>query len=478
MLAPGGTPSVNLARAHGAKVLVVEPHPVVAKLMKTYTAMQGNIETRAGVDPRAQLMAVVAGAAAPDLIVFPDRGYFGGAVGLQALGENFLFTVESLAAAFSRLSPSGLLSVNVWLDEPLRHAPRMLDLMASALRRQGIREPGDYMVVMRGWGSVAIVAGTAPLAAEQLDSARAFADKGGFDILWPVSTSSVEPYHGETGGDLETIVAVLLGPHPETFHRSYFFDVTAPLDDRPFFNQFLHPGAAIRHLFRSDAAIAALSVSERGLVMVLVILGFLLLASTLLLLAPLAFFSSTAGGRALNLFFFAGIGAGFMFAEIALIQRFTLLWGSPLYSAAGVISILLLGMGLGSIYSQRFAVTSARLVAITATIALLQAGMLWGTGRLFAQWVELPMSIAMAIPLLAGPAFLMGMPFPLGLRLLAAADPAQIPWAWAVNGCLSVLTSTAAGVVALAWGFQSLVLAAVFGYLSAALAVALSFGRR
>jgi hypothetical protein len=50
-------------------------------------------------------------------------------------------------------------------------------------------------------------------------------------------------------------------------------------------------------------------------------------------------------------------------------------------------------------------------------------------------------------------AVLMGIPFPLGLAWLEERAPGLIPWAWAVNGCASVISSVLAAILALSFGF-------------------------
>jgi hypothetical protein len=49
---------------------------------------------------------------------------------------------------------------------------------------------------------------------------------------------------------------------------------------------------------------------------------------------------------------------------------------------------------------------------------------------------------------------LMGIPFPLGISLLHRANLRLIPWAWAVNGCFSVLAPILAVMLALTSGFR------------------------
>ena len=67
--------------------------------------------------------------------------------------------------------------------------------------------------------------------------------------------------------------------------------------------------------------------------------------------------------------------------------------------------------------------------------------------------------------------FLMGTPFPLGLAWLRERAPGLVPWAWAVNGCASVLASILAAMIALSAGFSWVILAAAVAYALAWLAL-------
>ncbi len=58
----------------------------------------------------------------------------------------------------------------------------------------------------------------------------------------------------------------------------------------------------------------------------------------------------------------------------------------------------------------------------------------------------------------------MGQLFPLALRRLESSAAAHIPWAWAINGCLSVATPAAATLLAITFGFPALLLAAALAY--------------
>ena len=61
------------------------------------------------------------------------------------------------------------------------------------------------------------------------------------------------------------------------------------------------------------------------------------------------------------------------------------------------------------------------------------------------------------------PALLMGMPFPLGLRAQSLIEEKNIPWAWGINGCMSVISAALATLLTVDAGFSVVImLAAVF----------------
>jgi hypothetical protein len=73
------------------------------------------------------------------------------------------------------------------------------------------------------------------------------------------------------------------------------------------------------------------------------------------------------------------------------------------------------------------------------------------------------------VVLVAPLAVAMGMPFPLGLRSLHGVDVGFIPWAWAINGCASVVSAVLAVVLAMQFGFTAVILIAATFYCFAAL---------
>jgi hypothetical protein len=59
---------------------------------------------------------------------------------------------------------------------------------------------------------------------------------------------------------------------------------------------------------------------------------------------------------------------------------------------------------------------------------------------------------------------LLGIPFPHGLRWVNQNSPTLVPWVWAVNGCASVVGAVLAAMVALTWGFSTVLWGAALAY--------------
>ena len=81
------------------------------------------------------------------------------------------------------------------------------------------------------------------------------------------------------------------------------------------------------------------------------------------------------------------------------------------------------------------------------------------------------LSLGTSLLLIAPLAFFMGMPFPLGLRMVAERAPEFIPWAWALNGFASVISAALATILAVEFGFTLVLLSALLLYAGASLLI-------
>ena len=76
----------------------------------------------------------------------------------------------------------------------------------------------------------------------------------------------------------------------------------------------------------------------------------------------------------------------------------------------------------------------------------------------------LPLKLLIVFLLTAPPAFLMGIPFPAGLSMVSKTNSSHIPWAWGLNGCISVIRAALATIVAVELGFTAVMLLAALAY--------------
>ena len=171
--------------------------------------------------------------------------------------------------------------------------------------------------------------------------------------------------------------------------------------------------------------------------------------------------------------YFGALGAGFMLLEVALLQRFVLLLGHPVYSLTVTLFSLLLGTGFGSLVSRRIAAARVQEVTVRALVgvAVVSLAAALGLARLIdvgIPWV-LSARIAFAVLLIAPVGILLGMPLPGGMRLVAADRADIIPWGWGINGAFSVVGATLAVFIAMNWGFSVTLMSAAAVYTLAAL---------
>jgi len=146
-----------------------------------------------------------------------------------------------------------------------------------------------------------------------------------------------------------------------------------------------------------------------------------------------------------------------------------------LYAVAVALCAFLVFSGLGSLYVQRrlkaestkiVAILLRRSVTLIGTLTVLYIILLPTVSNLIMAWPETTRIIS-AFVIAAPLAFAMGMPFPLGLAVLQRKNPGGIPWAWGINGCVSVLSAILAILLAIEIGFDGVMLCACGLYLIA-----------
>jgi hypothetical protein len=397
--------------------------------------------------------------------------------GMAALSQTGLLTVDALAAAWNRLTGRGVLLVSRRLLVPPSDSVRILSSAAAALRGAGVRDPSEHLAVIRGTESVSVIVSRAPLRGALRAALRSFADRLGFDLDW---------FPGMTLADADKF---------QRFERPFFFeayrdaladagfaasyplDVAPQTDDRPFPNRFLRWTRIADFTGLAGGRLSGLLLSTElvgGASLIVSIAGAAALVCLPLILRgrrqpPAGRGATPVRGSAALIAACAFTGAGFLLVEICVIDVTGFLFPGPLVPLALGLGTLL-GFGtLGGLASLRLG--NRGLLAVLAGLAVLFPCL----GLLLVRGAHLALPLATvprALVSVAGfgiPGFLLGVPFPLLLRRIAPSSGMSL--AWAVNGCASVLASSAAGLIAAGAGLSILLMLGGACYLAAAGAV-------
>ena len=394
--------------------------------------------------------------------------------GLYALSENYLYTVEAFAEYLQHLQPGGILSITRWMKTPPRDGLKILATAIETLKQAGVAEPGRQMAMIRSWNTSTLLVKNGPFSDTDIHKLKTFCTHRWFDLAFYPGMKASEanrynhlqqPWYFEAASEL-------LGEAPSDFMDAYKFNIRPTTDDRPYFSHFLKWQTLPELLTLRNRG--GSSLLEWGYLILVATLVTALIASLLLVLLPL-WVKRRRGLKAGGLhwriiMYFSAIGTAFMFVEIAFIQKFILFLHHPLYAVSVVLCAFLVFAGFGSLMSGRWH-EHFSLLKISTGIGLFCALYVLLLPWLFNALVQLPgeLKILASALLIAPLAFLMGMPFPLGLDAVSNKRPDWIPWAWGINGCASVVSAILATVLAIHLGFRFVVFLAVVLYLLAAL---------
>ena len=396
--------------------------------------------------------------------------------GSFSISEDYRFTVEAFEIYLHSLKPDGVLSINLFLLPPPRTEWRLLATLVTAMEGLGLPEPERRIATIRSWGSLCIIAKRSPWSPGDVEAIREFSRRRKFDLVHCPGVKEEETNIHVRMPSNEYFEGFQNLLNPDTrgnFIKSYLFDIEPVYDQNPFFNYYLKLENLLQIYHRMGEKWQFFI--EEGYLLPVAFVQVLLLSSVLILLPALFGKKGVSDGcpayslgfarQLLVLSLFACLGIGFMFVEIALIQKMILPLEHPSYAVATVLTSLLLGSGMGSLLSQWVRHLRTRWIAAAiAGLIVLASIVLPHFSELIAT-VSFPLRILFVCFLLFIVGLPMGIPFPLALKTLGENHGRLIPWAWAVNGCVSVLAPLLAIMLAMAVGFQIVLWAGAGAYL-------------
>ena len=273
----------------------------------------------------------------------------------------------------------------------------------------------------------------------------------------------------------EEVGRFIMDPDHAAFIAAYPLDISPATDNRPFFFNLILLGDLL------DPALSGSGVyrtSMEAIYILFAVIGVTATLSVLFILAPLVLGSRRRGlarPTAPTLAYFGALGLAFMMVEIPTMQKLTVYLGQPVYSLTVVLFSLLLFSGLGSWWSGRWAAGAIaanlrRVFPLLVAFLLLHALF---SSLILAQTLQLSLALRLvvAVLLLAVLGFLMGIPFPVGIRWAGRRQSSVVPWLWGINGVTSVLGSALATALAIHVGFRLTLIVSAVVYSTAALLI-------
>ncbi len=379
------------------------------------------------------------------------------ASGAYVLAENYLYTREAIESMYSHLAPGGILQIARFAKA--MEALRMLSNMHAALEHLGAADHFEDCIQALATEDeiMAIQVKKGPFTREEQDSTEKFANDAGIRIVYQPKDVRDDP-----------VDRFIREPDKQKLIDAFPMNISPTVDDKPYFFNY----AKWQHPIASAESIADIPSASQGNPLLILSQFFLsIVLSALLVVYPVARRSDvpkTGMGR--YFVYFAGLGLGFIFIEVGAIQKLTLFLGQPVYSLTVTLFSLLVFTGLGSLlFAGRLSPGDRLAWAVPLGIALFMAIFLGGSSLFVSHLIGLPVGvrIALAVLLLCPIGLLLGVPFAYGLRVVTEHHPALTPWAWAINGSMSVVGSILTVIVSMNFGFTAVMCSAVVVYLVA-----------
>jgi len=455
-----GRQIISAIKSNASTITAVEQNKAVTKLLMNELAGEADsIFNREevlpqNISPRTYLLKTPAKF---DLISLPVIGSFGGSSGLFALQEQYDLTKEAFSEMLGRLNNDGSITISTWIDYPYRKPLKILSTVTEMHYDRGIKNTDEFVAAIKNWNTITFAIKRTPFNNEEIKIIRDFCRMMNFDpvILPGIKADEREKFNKLQDKSFYLLIdRILASPEErEKLYSEYPFNIKPATDDKPYFSQFLRWGSISRltEFFGNQSV----PFFEVGYILLYLTFIQIVILALIFIILPLFKLGWKTGNKFWALVYFSGLGIGYMFIEIIFIQRFTLYFGNVIYAAAAVVSLMLISSGFGSLVSQKLQAKPNRLVGIIFIIIIsliihtIFLSFLLKTTIVF----TLPIKIVFTTLLIAPSAFLMGMPFPLGLRLLSERNDNQVPWAWGINGLFSVISVVLATIIAIELGF-------------------------
>jgi hypothetical protein len=387
--------------------------------------------------------------------------------GAFSLSENGLYTLEGWRAFLKPLNEDGIFTVSRWYSPGnVDETGRMIGLATAVLLDSGIKDARPHMFVASTGNIATLVLSKSPFTPEQSRILHDTVRSLGFNVLLAPDQPPQSPL----------LRAITESPDLATLNRAVdgvALDLTVSTDNRPFFfNQlrFLNiPRVAMNMLHKTlPPGVIKGNLLASAVLMLILFISIIAVITTILVPLRRAASECPLPLAVKGSLYFSLIGMGFMLSEIALVQRFSIYLGHPIYSLSVSLFSLILASGLGSLTSDRLKLDAPGKLLTWAGLLVVYLVMLEQFLPVIFQHttnqerlVRIAVSVAVIMPL----GFLLGFAFPTGMRLVEAIDTQPTPWFWGINGATGVLASVLGVMFSMALGIDVTMLLSALCYL-------------
>jgi hypothetical protein len=466
ILDPKGGLQVLIATYYGSKnIYKIESNPLLIKIIRDeFKDFSGDIyrdNTWPGLgrswlklgNPPIPPLAK-GGEGGFDIIDIPLTGTMPS--GSFGIAEDYRFTVEAFREYINHLKPDGLLSINLFILPPPRIELRLINTIIAAMEELGIKGIEKHIVAIRSWGNICMLVKKSPFTSNEIEAVKKFSRDKRFDLIhYPgIKEEETNIYVKMPSNEYFAAFKNILNPEArKEFINNYIFDIRPVHDENPFFHYYLKL-KNIKEIYKIMGEKWQYFIEE-GYILPVVFIQVLFLGLVLIVLPAFSRKQKNNNDRGRGFLpYFAFLGIGFMFVEISLIQKIILPLENPSYAVAVVLTSILISSGIGSLLSYRSKWLKSSYVAIVISFLIILYSMLLPAISDVISPYHMPIKIILVFFILMPLGLLMGIPFPTGLKILGERNELLIPWAWAINGCLSVLAPIMTIMLAMAMGFK------------------------
>ena len=361
--------------------------------------------------------------------------------GAYVLAESYLYTVEAFEDYLSHLTDDGVLSIVTGdirvASVPLAHATRLALIAREALRRRGVSDPENHIMIVGDQWSFStlgnLLVKRTPFTPAEVRRVREFVSASPADprLTRPEEKHSFVVCLAPGGIGNPKITQLVDAPDAELTRllAKSNFALGPVTDDHPFFFHSLKWRAVLSGLVASGVELWYFPGSFTGQLMLLIMLGQAILIGGVLIVLPLARRGLGQLPRKTTLGFlayFLGLGLGFLMIEISFVQKYVLVLGYPTYSLSVTVCSLLVSAAVGAALSRRGWSRPERFLSLllVATVGLVVLeGAALPVLRAHVLAASLPVRVAMTVLMQFPLGVVLGMYFPTGLELLRRLEP-------------------------------------------------------